>query len=191
MVTPEKQKSICEKVLEHPSLRFTEAHYAFQCVEALFLEGVRVASSSSASASSTALADVMASFHAAFAEYEQDHVCETAFARIVELFSHLLFQQTDIKAVVFMGHDFVQPLERIVAKAAAEGQERRRPELEFLVTMLRRNVEALDSLSITAPELDRLRESGKVMCARAAEWDDSDTAALCAAIVAHRKKSFV
>jgi hypothetical protein len=187
MVTPEKQKSICEKVLEHPSLRFTEAHYAFQCVEALFLEGVRVATS----ASSTALADVMASFHAAFAEYEQDHVCETAFARIVELFSHLLFQQTDMKAVVFMGHDFVQPLERIVAKAAAEGQDRRRTELEFLVTMLRRNVEALDSLSITAPELDRLRESGKVICARAAEWDDSDTAALCAAIVAHREKSFV
>lgn len=187
-VPSEEQKTICVKGFERRSAHYTIPDNAFQCVKELFNKGTCTLLQIPRDVfvppgcAVTAFADVIASLHEAFLDY--DHMPWRTFVLATQLFEDLMYYKMspDMKAVVFLVHDFVQPLASIVAKRTAEGQDT--TALDTMLTMLRMNIEILKGF--TASELEMLRESGKVICARAAHWSDGDVAVLSSAIIGSR-----
>jgi hypothetical protein len=187
-VSSEEQKTICVKGFERRSAHYTKADNAFQCVKELFNKGTCTLLQIPRDVcvppgcAVTAFSDVITSLHEAFLDY--DHMPWRAFVLASQLFEDLMYYKMspDMKAMVFLVHDFVQPLASIVAKRTADGQDT--TALNTMLTMLRMNIEILKGF--TASDLEMLRESGKVVCARATQWSDGDVEVLSSALISNR-----
>jgi hypothetical protein len=128
------QRDACEGIFRITSCRFTPAYYAFNCVTKLFAMAVMELYVDHVvdPLARTAFAAVVASFHVAFLH----HRCLSGWGLhlALELFHALMYFQmsADIRAMVFLAHDFVEPL-RAISKASHPA-----PVVEAMVETLER-----------------------------------------------------